>query len=437
MRDLAFAATLVSLLALAAARPFVGVLVWCWIGFMNPHRECWGFAVSMPWAMLTFLVTVFGCVVAREPKRLSLNAVTVLLAVFGVCITLTSIIGITPAEQRWQMWDRTIKVLAGLLLTSAMLTERRRVDALVWIMVISLGFYGVKGGLFTLVTGGKYKVLGPYLTMVADRNHIAVGLLIALPLMNYLRLQARHRIVGMGLAFAMAMTVFAAIGTQSRSALIALTATVGVFWLRSRGKIVSGMAMGVLVASAIAFMPDTWVERMNTIQTYEQDASAMGRITIWMAALALTQAHPLTGVGFNATYSQGVVNTVTPHITARATHNIWLEVLADHGVPTFLVWLSIFLSGVWYSLRIVREARDRPELGWAYDLARMSQASMVAYAVGGSFLSLSYWDFFWTILVAIGATHGLVARAIREGARAAPLTWRARPAMQAAAAERA
>jgi putative inorganic carbon (HCO3(-)) transporter len=437
MRDLAFAATIVPLLALAAARPFVGVLVWCWIGFINPHREGWGFVVSMPWAMLTFLVTVFGCVVAREPKRLSLNAVTVLLAVFGVCVTVTSIIGITPPDQRWQMWERTIKVLAGLMLTGAMLTERRRVDALVWIMVISLGYFGVKGGLFTLVTGGRFMVLGPELTMIADRNHLAVGLLIALPLMNYLRLQAKHRVVGWGLAFAIAMTVFAAIGTQSRGALVALAATVGVFWLRSRGKIVSGAAMGVLVACAIVFMPDSWVERMNTIQTYEQDASAMSRIEIWTAALALVRANPLTGVGFGATYSQGIVNTVTPHIKARATHNIWLEVLADHGIPTFLVWLSILLSGLWYSIRIARMARSRPELGWAYDLARMSQVSIVAYAVGGTFLSLCYWDFFWTVLVAIGATHGLVARAIRGEARAAPLTWRARPAVQTAAAGRA
>ena len=34
------------------------------------------------------------------------------------------------------MWDRTIKVLAGLLLTASLLTDRRRIDALIWLMVI-------------------------------------------------------------------------------------------------------------------------------------------------------------------------------------------------------------------------------------------------------------------------------------------------------------
>src|SRR5512147_2954607 len=121
MRDLAFAGMLVPLLALAAARPFVGVLAWSWISFMNPHREGYGFAVTMPWAMLTFLVTVFGCVIAREPKRPAINAVTVLLLVFAVCVTVTTVSGIGPREQAWAMWDRVLKVLAGLLLTAAFL----------------------------------------------------------------------------------------------------------------------------------------------------------------------------------------------------------------------------------------------------------------------------------------------------------------------------
>ncbi|WP_144299631.1 putative O-glycosylation ligase, exosortase A system-associated [Elioraea rosea] len=414
MRDLALSGVLVSLLALAAARPFVGVLVWSWISFMNPHREVWGFAQSMPWAMVTFLVTVFACFVAREPKRLALNAVTVLLVVFAFCITVTSLVAIGPSAQVWEGWNRTIKVLAGLLLTASLLTERRRVDALVWLMVIAIGFYGVKGGIFTAVTGGGFIVLGPPDSMIEDRNHLAVALLVTLPLMNYLRMQARHLPVRQGLAAAMAATLLAAIGSQSRGALIALAATAGMFWLRSRGKITSGIVLAVGLAAAIAFMPESWVERMRSIQNYEQDGSAMGRLTIWMAAFALALARPLVGGGFHAIYNQGIVNMVAPGIRARATHSIWFEVMADHGFPTFFVWVGIIVAGLWYSRRICRMAKDQPALRWAYDLARMSQVSAVAYMAGGSFLSLSYWDFFWTLMVVLGATHALVAQALRQ-----------------------
>jgi len=436
MRDLFLTGTLVPLLALAAARPFVGVLVWSWISFMNPHREVWGFAQTMPWAMMAFLATVFGCFVAREPKRFPVNATTVLLFVFAVFITITSLAGIGPPEPRWRMYDKTMKIIAGQLLTASLLTERRRIDAMVWLMAVAIGFYGVKGGLFTLVTGGGFIVLGPPETMIADRNHLAVALLVALPLMNYLRLQAAHRIVRLGLAFAMGTTLIAAVGSQSRGALVALIATAGMFWLRSRGKVVSGIAIAIAVAGVIAFMPDSWVERMDTMRNFEEDSSAMGRVMIWRAAWALAVARPLLGGGFRAVYDQGIVNTYFPGVTARATHSIWFEVMADHGFVGFAIWLGILVAGAWYMWRLVRLSRGRPELRWAYDLARMSQVSAVAYCVGGTFLSLSYWDFFWTLQVVIAATHGLaVATAAPRGAAvpAAAQRWQAQASAVASA----
>jgi probable O-glycosylation ligase (exosortase A-associated) len=430
MRDLALASVFVALLALAVARPFVGVLVWSWISFMNPHRESWGFVQTIPWAMTTFLVTVFGCIVAGEPRRFPRSAAVVTILVFGVWITITTLAGLGAPDLRWSMWEKTIKVIAGLLLTAAMLTERRRIDAMVWLIAISLGFYGVKGGIFTVVTGGVHIVLGPPSSMIADRNHLAVALLVVLPLMNYLRLQARHRIVRIVLVFAMVTTLIAAVGSQSRGALVALAATAGMFWLRSQGKILSGVAIVIAVAGVLAFMPDTWVERMNTMRNYEADGSAMGRINIWIAAFSLGLARPLLGGGFQAIYSQPIVDMVAPGVQARATHSIWFEVIADHGFPGFAIWLGIICAGAWYSLRIARLAKGRPEFRWAYDLARMSQVSAVAYLSGGSFLSLSYWDFFWTLLVVLGATHGLVTAAEGQPARAGRVVaqgWRSQP----------
>ena len=431
LRSLVLSGMICTLLAIAVVRPFVGVMVWSWISFMNPHREIYGFASTMPWAMLTFLVTIVGCFVAREPRRPAVNAVTVPLVLFGAWVTLTSLVGIGPSEPMWRMWDKVIKVIAGLLLTAAMLTDRRRIDALIWLMVISLGFYGVKGGLFTLVTGGGHIVAGPPDTMIGDRNHLAVALLVTLPLMNYLRMQARHKIVRQGLVFAMATTLVSVVGSQSRGALVGLIATAGVFWLRSRGKIVSGVAIVVGIALAIAFMPDSWVERMETMQSFEEDASAMGRVRIWLAAIALGQARPLTGGGFQAIYNQGIVDMVYPGIRARATHSIWLEVLADHGFPGLFIWLAVLGGGLWYAFRMVRLAKDRPELQWAGDLGRMGQVSAVAYMSGGTFLSLSYWDFFLTLMVVLGAAHAAALEMARQQATqraGATPGWRAQPA---------
>lgn len=438
MRDLVLAAVLVPLLTIAAAQPFVGVMVWSWISFMNPHREVWGFAQTLPWAMLAFLVTIIGCFVAREPKRPAINAVTVLMFVFAICITLTSITALAPAEAVWAKWDRTIKVLLGLLLTAALLTSKRRIDAMIWLMVISLGYYGVKGGIFTLMTGGSFIVMGPDQTMITDRNHLAVALLISIPLMNYLRLQSPHPVVRWGLIFAMLTTLFAVVGSQSRGALLALIATAGLLWLRSPGKIISGIGIAAAVGVAIMFMPESWVERMNTMSTYEEDASAMGRINIWRAAFMLAMMRPLVGGGFLGFYQQPIVDMIDPTIRARASHSIWFEVIGEHGFPTFFIWLGILISGILFTMHIIRLAKNRPDLRWASDFARMAQVSIVAYCSGGTFLSLSYWDLFWTLLIVIAAVHALVKVAVAQGNAEAPVVdapigWRRQGALPAGA----
>ncbi|MDB5373687.1 MAG: O-antigen polymerase family protein [Belnapia sp.] len=132
-----------------------------------------------------------------------------------------------------------------------------------------------------------------------------------------------------------------------------------------------------------------------------------------MTALDIALSRPLVGGGFRAVYQQPVVDRYTPGTTARATHNIWFEVLGEHGFLIFFVWLGIIGAGVWYSMQIIALARGQPQLAWAVDLARMSQVSIVAYVLGGTFLSLSYWDLFWTLMVVLGATHAQVRQAVR------------------------
>ncbi len=431
MRDLVVAALLLGCLAMAVYRPFAGVMLWSWISFMNLHRLTWGFAADLPWAMLTFIATALGCLLQREPKRIATDGVSVLLMAFLVGVTFTSLVAVAPAAVVWDQWDRTLKVVVMLVLTASMLDDRLRIHALVWLMVVAVGYFGVRGGVFTLITGGGFIVMGPPNTMIMDRNHLAVALLVVLPLMNYLRQHSAHRPVRIGLAAAMLLTLFSAIGTQSRGALVALVATAGLFWLRSRGKLVSGMAVVVAVAGVLAFMPDSWVQRMESMRNYEDDGSAVGRLTIWRAAILLALSRPFTGGGFRAVYNQDIVNTVAPDVKARASHSIWLEVLSDHGFLVFGIWVGIVVVAVFYTMRITRVADNRPDLRWAADLARMSQASMVAFLVGGSFLSLSYWDYFWTLCVVIAATHRVVMQTVkvpRVAAAGAPpplAAWRA------------
>ncbi len=434
LRSIAFTAIMLPLLAVTAfGKPFIGVLLWSWISFMSPHRMVYGFASSIPWAMIIFVATVIGCVIAREPKRLPRDALTVLLILFAIGITITSLAAISSPPRVWARYDKVIKILLGLLLTRSLLTDADRIHALLWMMVISFGFYGVRGGVFTIITGGVHKVLGPPDTMIADRNHIAVALLFAIPLMNHLRLQSKHAVVRVGIIAAMVLSVFAAIGTQSRGALVAFAATGFVFWLRSKGKMVSAIVLIFAGAAVIAFMPESWEQRMRLIIDYEDDGSAMGRLWIWETSLRIALARPLTGGGFQAMYEQSIVDRFTPGVPARAAHSIWFETLGEHGFIVFGLWLGILIVGWSCAAAVARLGREEKGFAWANSLGRMSQVSLLAYMTGGSFLSLQYWDAYLTLVGILAATRELLVAA-REARRPATSSWRSVTAGQAAAA---
>ena len=267
------------LLPIVLLRPFVGVILWSWISFMNPHRLVYGgVAGMMPWALIIFGATLFGCVSAREPKRFPVNAMTVQIGLFLVLITVTTMFALAPWDDVEPKWELVFKVFLFLLVTAALLTSRERIHALIWVMVISLAFFGIKGGGFTLIAGGAHRVFGPEGTMIGDNNHLAVGLLVSIPLMNYLRMESRHAIIRYGLLATMALTLFAVVGSYSRGALLALGAVSGYFWLKSSNKLISGMLLAIALVTAVTFMPASWIDRMNTIETYQQDTSATSRL---------------------------------------------------------------------------------------------------------------------------------------------------------------
>jgi probable O-glycosylation ligase (exosortase A-associated) len=414
MRSLAFFIEMLVLLPMITLRPFVGVLVWSWISFMSPHKLLWGPASELPWALITVAALAIGCIIAREPKKFTWNTTTTLIACFMICITLTSVTAMAPNDLVFGKWSPVMKSFLLMLVTSFLLTSKERIHSLIWIMVLSLAYFGVKGGGFTVVYGGANRVLGPPATMIADNNSLAAALLVMLPLMNYLRLQSQQRSVRIVLAVSMVLTLFSVVGSYSRGALVGLLAVSVFLWLKSKQKFVFAIVLPVLVGSAIMFMPHDWMERMQSIGQSQADGSVEGRYDIWTTAWSMAVHRPLTGAGFMGPYDEDVVQHFRPGHGPRAVHSIYFEVLGEHGFVTFFVWAAITVSAVLSARRIIRSASGVPELQWCVDLARMSQVSVVGYLVAGAFLSLSYWDFYFTLLVVVAATRQYVQQALSE-----------------------
>lgn len=404
MRDLALGLVLLVLCLGALRRPWIGVLAWTWISLMNPHAYSWQLN-SMPVAAAVAVSTLTGLLYVKD-RDFSLTPETVVLLTFmaWMCITLLFSFDISGSLP---MWKRVMKIDFMVLVTLAVLVTKQRLMNFVWVVVGSIGFYGVKGGIFTLATGGNYRVWGPPTTFIEGNNELALALIVIAPLMYFLISQIGSKLGKLAITFAILMCVAASLGSHSRGALVALAAMVLAFWWYTNRRF--WMLFLIILVGAIAamFLPEHWFSRMNTIVEYQQDASALGRINAWWMAWNLAREN-FFGGGF-AIYNAFAFSLYAPEpLDIHAAHSIYFQVLGEHGFVGLALFLLLWVV-VWRRAnRLRKDFRNSPDSKWLSNLGAMCQVSLVGYAVGGSFLSLAYFDLPYNILIIVVAAHRLL-----------------------------
>jgi probable O-glycosylation ligase (exosortase A-associated) len=212
----------------------------------------------------------------------------------------------------------------------------------------------------------------------------------------------------------MALSVVAILGTHSRGALIGLAAMLLFLLLKSRKRLIFVPVMALTVYLSLQIMPRQWFERMETIQSYEQDASAGGRINAWWFAFNLAKDRPLVGGGFE-TFRASAFKIYAPDPEdVHDAHSIYFEVLGEHGFVGFVFFTALGLS-VWRSCTFLRKTTiTDPEIAMYGDLARMTQVSLVGYAAAGAFLGLAYFDLYYNLVAAVVLAKSIVTESLRE-----------------------
>ena len=423
MRDLLLTAIFFGSVPFVLWRPAIGVFLWVWVSIMAPHRMTFGFAYDFAFAQLIAIATLIGILFSREPRRLPVTPVTVVLFLLLVWINVTTFFAL-DTSQALPMWERVMKVQFMVFVTLYVLHTKQHINVLIWVTALSVGFYGVKGGLFTLRGGGgEGLVWGPPGSFIEDNNSLALATTMTIPVLYYLVLQTSKRWLRWSLLGAVLLCGFSVLGSYSRGAFLGIAAMIGSLWWRSRAKFVTAFALALLIPVAIGFMPEKWVERMWSIQTYDQDASALGRINAWMMAINLANDRPLVGGGFEI-YNEKVFSRYAPDQSdIHAAHSIYFQMLGEHGYVGLalflLLWFLVWRDASW----IIRQSRSLGELRWAFDLARMIQLSLVAYAVGGAFQNQAYFDLPYELLIALVLTRVLVEKEIKtlESKEGAPV----------------
>lgn len=255
--------------------------------------------------------------------------------------------------------------------------------------------------------------------------HLAVGIALALCARELTRM-AWLRLTWLLAIGAMAAAILL---TQSRGGLIATATVVGLWSIRGLRRGRTLVATGALALLAIYFAPQATWQRAETISDYQDDASAEGRIDAWRTGLNVAHARPLRGVGAGAftlawpQYAPGDAGA------PRTSHNTFIQVIAETGVPSLLLFVGALLVGaLGLSHAAQQEPRSQETLhqdtsdqgsryGELATLSRGVQVGIGAFVVSSLTGGLAYtWPLY--LLLGLASSLALIERVERAGAPA-------------------
>jgi probable O-glycosylation ligase (exosortase A-associated) len=236
-------------------------------------------------------------------------------------------------------------------------------------------------------------------TFLGDGNDFSLSLCIAIPFCMFLMQESNNKRMKIAFIALLILMIICIIGTQSRGGTIALAVIFAYQWFKSKKKITGMMLILAVIAMIIVFAPQEYTKRIIGIKTYQTDGSAQGRIRAWKAATRMANDHPLLGVGaghFPVKYGRSYMEQRGKWLTA---HSIYFLVLGELGYPGLLFLLLIIYVNMRSNERDLKEMKNHdPPLFLTHQrLLICLKASMLAYAVGGAFLSALYYPHIYVL----------------------------------------
>jgi putative inorganic carbon (hco3(-)) transporter len=396
----------------------LGILSWLWLALQNPHQVM---QIDFSFNVAIVIACVIGLVTHRRRAGIWMDGTMVLMTALLLHTALTTFMAYNP-EYSYPYFDRLWKTMALGGFIAFFMQNRTRIQAMVWVMVFSIGMLAFKGAAFSILTAGQFRVYGPIGTQITDNNHFAGAICMTIPLCFYLVATTTNPLLKTGLRVLGWSLPLAALFTYSRGGLIALLAVGLCYFLQARRKVPIAAVAVAAFFFLVPLMPSHWLDRMSTISetvgdTKTADESIQGRFNAWYVYTKVAMDRPLIGGGFRAPEVLSVWQMYLMQSQkegAKAAHNNIFQVLGEHGFLGLAIYLTLVLLAFKNVAAVIVGTRHVPELNWAKKLATACGISLVAYMAAGLTMSIPYYDLFIVLAVLVALLRRLVAMTLAQ-----------------------
>lgn len=382
-------AIVVFLTPVAFFRPTIGLLAYYWLSYMRPFHFLWdpiGASYGMAIAIALLIGYVFFSMRDQPPKITPLTP----LILLGIWIFLSSEFAYMPTLAYEKAWEFA-RVVIMCIMTITLINTDIKLKQIMLTIGVSAGLLGVHG--LSQFLRGAPVVKGPGGQAGAEQD-FAIFLTTTLPIVFYLARGEPNRRLRMMFYFMAVSMAISVIFTYNRGGFLGLCAVIIGIAVKLRRKTLGILGLLFLYLLFILFAPQSVKERVHTISGYQQDPSTLARFQMWAAAIEMVKTHPFLGIG-----PKNFIDVFRlfgpPDVVGRDTHNGYLRLAAESGLPALFLYLFI----IFYYHRKIRKTRKLLEkYGGSESMinyCHSMEVMFLGYVVPNFFISRHDFDIFY------------------------------------------
>ncbi len=385
-------------------RPFYALIFYYWISLMNPHRYAWGSIQNLPYSKIAAFAVLISIFYRNHEIRIPKSAGFYLLIGFWGIMIVSTIFAYYP-EEAIPALQETSKVLLMAIMAMLILNSEQKVIYFLAAIVIFVGFIGIKGAIFSILTGGAHRVYGPQFSSLADNNDAGLAMVMIIPIAFAIAKIFKNRMLKVIFIFIGSASIISTIFTYSRGAFLGLLTIGLVFILLGRNKAILIFLFMIIATSIFFLAPTKYKDRLLTIKTYKYDRSAQQRLNSWAFSYNLAKKN-IWGGGFGC-YTKELYWKYSPNPdlghgdkAAFTAHSIYFQTMAEHGFPGVSVFVIMLIYNI---INLYRIKAISEKIGKHLRLTQISKALLIStagYMISGAFLSRAYFEVFWALYAA-------------------------------------
>lgn len=405
--------------------PIYGAMTYSATFFLSPQMRWWGqgAVADVRWSYAAAIATALALLLTRKATAPAIPTrrygIVWALALFVLWLAIQYLWALAPQEHV-ELLTYYIKFFIALVLIYRCVDSEQSLRLLLWAHVGGTFYLGWVA--FTSYSGGRFEDFGGAGLSEANSAALAIVTGIFVGSALFLAGSVRARVVLLAM---MPFIVNALVATISRSGFLALGFGGLAFnWLTPRklGSLVRALSVLAVVMFLMLTGPAYW-KRMHSIEEAGQNIEGVNtgedRLAIMRAQWRMFVRYPF-GCGATCTavlspeyLSERYLAVGEPNGRhERASHNTFLTMLVEHGIPgvAFYLWM------LWWTARaVLRLGRGlHGSAGFMAAVLPGIAAVMAAITIGDQFVSYMKFEIrFWFVAVLM-AMLALEAQRLRE-----------------------